>query len=120
MAEDKRRKVAFYLYPETSAADKYLCDELEAIPTKERGRVMRALLLAGGALRQQDSRLPGMLSEMLTDATTRQQFTDILRAIMPDVFGSPAQRQATAPEPAAKSNEEATAANFRGQFGVED
>lgn len=114
MAEDKRRKVAFYLSPETHAGDKFLCDELEALPVKERGRMLRVMLLAGAALRQLDGRAPGMLSETLSDKTTVEDLASVLRVVLPDAFaGSPVSpAEPTEPE----TTDEVVSNNLKGML----
>lgn len=119
MAEDTRRKVAFYLYPESSAADRYLCDELEAISVKDRGRVMRTLLLAGAALRQQDARAPGVLAEMLTDKTTLTDLVSVLRGVIPDAFNGVSVPAPASPPAAEPSNDDKVKQGLKNSLGFE-
>lgn len=72
------RKCTFNLFPAHGAGDKVACDLIDEVPLKERGRIMRAMLLTGAALMLQDKRLPDMIAAFLTENTT---FVDIQRLI---------------------------------------
>lgn len=70
---DTRRKILFYINPESNQADKYVCDRLDNIPQGDRGRMNRAALLSGYTLQRIDSRLPYLLAELLTENTTTEE-----------------------------------------------
>ncbi len=80
---DARRRILFNLTPESSRADSYVCDEIEKVPQGERGKLFRATMLAGFALRKQDARLPNLLAELLDENTTFDDIINILRVIYP-------------------------------------
>lgn len=80
---DARRRILFNLTPETSGADSYVCDEIEKVPQGERGKLFRATMLAGFALRKQDPRLPNLLAELLDEKTSFDDIINILRVIYP-------------------------------------
>lgn len=80
---DARRRILFNLTPESSKADSYVCDEIEKVPQGERGKLFRATMLAGFALRKQDTRLPNLLAELLDENTTFDDIINILRVIYP-------------------------------------
>lgn len=80
---DARRRILFNLTPETSGADNYVCDEIEKVPQGERGKLFRATMLAGFALRKQDPRLPNLLAELLDEKTSFDDIINILRVIYP-------------------------------------
>lgn len=81
---DKRRKITFYLNPESSAAERYVCEETDRLPQGERGNVWRAALLSGFALRKQDERLPHLLAAQLTDSTTFEEMVLLMQAVFPE------------------------------------
>lgn len=125
--QDTRRKITFYLNPETNAADKYVCDEIDRTPQGERGKLWRSALLAGFALRKQDARLPHMLAELLNDATTFDEVILLMKAVFPEemeAFGErrPAGQTTTATRAAAARPEQdgaqdETRNNARNMFG---
>jgi hypothetical protein len=80
---DNRRKIQFYLSPDKIEADKYVCDQLESIPQGDRGRVLRAVTLAGFALQKIEGRIPFLLSELLNENTTREEVIQILKVVLP-------------------------------------
>lgn len=84
MNMDTRRKIVFYLNPERNEADRWVCDEMDRLPQKERGQVSRATMLAGFALRKQDIRLPNVLAELLNAGTTFADIAQVMRAVFPD------------------------------------
>ncbi|MDZ7324917.1 plasmid partitioning/stability family protein [Kosakonia sacchari] len=81
---DTRRKIMFYLNPESSDADRYVCDEIDRMPQGERGKVWRAALVSGFALRKQDTRLPNMLAELLNEHTTFEEMVTVMQAVFPE------------------------------------
>lgn len=81
---DTRRKIMFYLNPESSDADRYVCDEIDRMPQGDRGRVWRAALVSGFALRKQDARLPNMLAELLNEHTTFDEMVTVMQAVFPE------------------------------------
>ncbi len=90
---DKRRKIMFYLNPESGPAERYVCEEIDRISQGERGKVWRATLLAGFALRKQDGRLPHMLAELLTEDTTFEEMILVMQAVFPEEMKSFGERQ---------------------------
>ena len=81
---DPRRKITFYLNPESNAAERHVCEEIEKMPQGERGNVWRATLLSGFALRKQDERLPHLLAAQLTDSTTFDEMVLLMQSVFPE------------------------------------
>ncbi len=81
---DTRRKILFYLNPESSPAERFVCDEIDRMPQGERGKAWRSACLAGFALRKQDSRLPNMLAELLNENTTFEEMILVMQAVFPE------------------------------------
>jgi hypothetical protein len=94
---DTRRKIMFYLNPESSEAERYVCDEIDRISQGERGRVWRATLLAGFALRKQDPRLANMLAELLNENTTFDEMVMVMQAVFPEEMKGLANRRPAVP-----------------------
>ncbi|GAB7259010.1 plasmid partitioning/stability family protein [Dickeya ananatis] len=103
---DTRRKIMFYLNPESSMADRYVCDEIDRMPQGDRGKTWRAALLAGFALRKQDSRLPHMLAELLTEHTTFDEMLLLMKAVFPEEMKSFGERRPVAPVTAERQRTE--------------
>lgn len=80
---DTRRKITFYLNPETNEADRYVCQKTDETPQGERGRLWRAALLTGFAFGKQDERLPYLFSELLNSGTSFDDLLQLLRAVYP-------------------------------------
>lgn len=99
---DNRRKITFYLNPESSAAERYVCEETDRLPQGERGNVWRAALLSGFALRKQDKRLPHLLAAQLTDSTTFDEMVLLMQAVFPEEMKALGSRR-----PAARDVQEA-------------
>lgn len=80
MSEDdgKAVKKTVLLYPEEKAGDRIALDFINEGMLKERGRIMRAMLLTGAAMMQANKKLPFMIAELFDESTT---FTDIQRVI---------------------------------------
>ena len=76
------KKVIINAYPETSGADRLLTNHIEQLPTRERGRAYRAMLLTGLAFRQIDPRFTAALAEIVDENTS---LADIV-ALMNTVF----------------------------------
>lgn len=123
---DTRRKITFYLNPESNAAERYVCDETDRLPQGERGNVWRAALLSGFALRKQDERLPHLLAAQLNESTTFEEMVLLMQAVFPEemkTFGNrrtagqaPSKTKGSAPAaPVADDNE--TLNNARAMFG---
>ncbi|MEY8712265.1 plasmid partitioning/stability family protein [Mangrovibacter phragmitis] len=123
MNMDTRRKINFYLNPERNEADRYVCEVIDSLPQGERGQVWRAAMLAGFALRKQDSRLPNLLAELLTAETSFADIIQLMRAVFPEEMARtgwsvPAGPVATAPQtPQVPSVEDETRDNARQMFG---
>lgn len=78
------RKCTFNLFPAHGAGDKVACDLIDEVPLKERGRIMRAMLLTGAALMLQDKRLPDMISAFLTENTTFADIQRLIGSVLPE------------------------------------
>jgi len=123
---DTRRKITFYLNPESNAAERYVCDETDRLPQGERGNVWRAALLSGFALRKQDERLPHLLAAQLNESTTFEEMVLLMQAVFPEemkAFGNrrpaaqtPAKVQGSVP-PAPPEDDNETLSNARAMFG---
>lgn len=121
---DARRKITFYLNPETNDADRFVCQKTDETPQGERGRLWRAALLTGFAFGKQDERLPFLFSELLNKNTSFDDLLQLLKAVYPRETEallkgtvSGAERPSSAPESASTSSDEETRANARGLFG---
>lgn len=80
---DARRKIMFYLNPETNIADSIVNETLDSIPQGERGRLNRAALIAGIALYRQDARIPFLISELLNKNTQFADIVQLLKSVYP-------------------------------------
>ena len=80
---DTRRKITFYLNPETNEADRFACQKTDETPQGERGRLWRAALLTGFAFGKQDERLPFLFSELLNRNTSFDDLLQLLKAVYP-------------------------------------
>ncbi|HFQ7030058.1 plasmid partitioning/stability family protein [Serratia quinivorans] len=78
------RKCTFNLFPAHGAGDKVACDLIDEVPLKERGRIMRAMLLTGAALMLQDKRLPDMISAFLTENTSFADIQRLIGSVLPE------------------------------------
>lgn len=121
---DTRRKITFYLNPETNEADRFVCQKTDETPQGERGRLWRAALLTGFAFGKQDERLPYLFSELLNRNTSFDDLLQLLRAVYPRETEALLQGQGrgtshliSAAEPVPTSLDEETRANARGLFG---
>ncbi|WP_149543328.1 plasmid partitioning/stability family protein [Serratia marcescens] len=122
---DTRRKIMFYLNPETNEADRFVCQKTDETPQGERGRLWRAALLTGFAFGKQDERLPYLFSELLNDGTSFDDLLQLLRAVYPREVDALLQGQgrgvneiATSSRTvAAKTGDEETRNNARLIFG---
>ncbi|WP_333500617.1 plasmid partitioning/stability family protein [Kluyvera sp. CHPC 1.2972] len=109
---DTRRKITFYLNPESSAAERYVCEETDRMPQGERGNVWRAALLSGFALRKQDERLPHLLAAQLTESTTFEEMVLLMQAVFPEEMKAlDGRRQAFGKERKVASQEQAGTAD---------
>lgn len=122
---DTRRKIMFYLNPEGSAAERYVCGEIDRLPQGERGKVWRAALLSGFALRKQDPRLTNMLAEFLDDRTTFEDMVLIMQAVFPEEMKNFGNRGPASALPVSTSSrpdenrteQDETRSNARAMFG---
>ncbi len=80
------RKISFYLKPDQLPADKVASDIFDSLPTKERGRAMRAALLAGISLMKQEQRIPFLLAELLDAHTSMSDIQLMIQSVMPDAL----------------------------------
>ncbi|EQA6233091.1 plasmid partitioning/stability family protein [Enterobacter hormaechei] len=78
----ERRKVLLYLRPEISASERFVDARIELHPNRVRGDVARTALLAGFALAEIDSRLPGILAATLGDDTKGETIRAILGSFL--------------------------------------
>lgn len=69
---DERKKFTLYLHPE-SVSDRQAMEVIETVPRSGRGELFRNAFIAGMALQQLDSRLPGLLATFLTAELTAEQ-----------------------------------------------
>lgn len=119
---DTRRKITFHLNPETSEEERIICEMLETVPRADRGRVMRAMFMTGGAFRLQDARSVNMLGELVTPGTTMTDLITAQRALFPSAFAdvaaapAPAPLATAAPEPDPAPVDE-TKAGMKNMFG---
>ncbi|WP_379962616.1 plasmid partitioning/stability family protein [Edwardsiella ictaluri] len=125
MIMDTRRKITFYLNPETNEADRYVCQKTDETPQGERGRLWRAALLTGFAFGKQDERLPYLFSELLNRGTSFDDLLQLLRAVYPrevDALLQSQSRGGSESTPPSKSSattadDEETRNNARQMFG---
>ncbi|MCP9269179.1 plasmid partitioning/stability family protein [Xenorhabdus sp. XENO-1] len=82
-SKTKLRKCSFYINPEYNVGDRVANALLDKMPVKERGRTMRAMMLAGAALMLQEQRLPFMIAEFLDEHTTLADIHRIISNILP-------------------------------------
>ncbi|EDS6807032.1 plasmid stability protein [Salmonella enterica subsp. enterica serovar Legon] len=120
---DTRRKITFYLNPETNEADRFACKKTDETPQGERGRLWRAALLTGFAFGKQDERLPYLFSELLNKNTSFEDLIQLLRAVYPremddllKVRGDAATGNSSEPVDDVKSTEDETRDNAKGLF----
>lgn len=86
MSEDdgKAVKKVVLLYPEEKAGDKIALDFIHEGMLKERGRIMRAMLLTGAAMMQANKKLPFMIAELFDENTTITDIQRVIRSAIPD------------------------------------
>lgn len=94
----ERRKVLLYLRPDLSASERFVDARIESHPNRVRGELARTALLAGFALAEVDSRLPGILAATLGDDTKGETIRAMLASFL--------ELQPPSTEPAAKPTEE--------------
>lgn len=121
---DTRRKITFYLNPETNEADRFVCQKTDETPQGDRGRLWRAALLTGFAFGKQDERLPFLFSELLNRDTSFDDLLHLLKAVYPRETEALLQgraREAVPQSPEQMSNsvtsDEETRNNARSMFG---
>ena len=122
---DTRRKIMFYLNPESSEAERYVCDEIDKISQGERGRVWRATMLSGFALRKQDPRLANVLAELLNENTTFEEMVMVMQAVFPEEMKGMVNRKPAATviqdpgskDPLRVQSDDETRDNARSMFG---
>lgn len=90
MSEDdgKAVKKTVLLYPEEKAGDRIALDFINEGMLKERGRIMRAMLLTGAAMMQANKKLPFMIAELFDENTTFTDIQRVIRSAIPEAFGS--------------------------------
>ncbi|HBE9154501.1 MULTISPECIES: plasmid partitioning/stability family protein [Serratia] len=122
---DTRRKITFYLNPETNEADRFVCQKTDETPQGDRGRLWRAALLTGFAFGKQDERLPYLFSELLNNNTSFDDLLQLLKTVYPRETEALLQGQGrgatvlpAVPAPDPVSSDEETRANARGLFGT--
>lgn len=86
MSEDdgKAVKKTVLLYPEEKAGDKVALDFINEGMLKERGRIMRAMLLTGAAMMQANKKLPFMIAELFDENTTFADIQRVIRSAIPE------------------------------------
>lgn len=94
----ERRKVLMYLRPEISASERFVDARIESHPNRVRGELARTALLAGFALAEVDSRLPGILAATLGDDTKGETIRAMLASFL--------ELQPPSAEPAVKPTDE--------------
>lgn len=122
---DTRRKIQFYLNPETNQADSCVDTVLDNTPQGDRGRLQRAAMLSGFALHKIDPRIPFLLSELLTEQTTFTETLQVIKAVLPaaqadklEEFLHTAQPVKTVEQQSRQTGAESeTRNNARGMFG---
>ncbi|MEH3581432.1 plasmid partitioning/stability family protein [Enterobacter cloacae] len=124
---DTRRKITFYLNPETNEADRFVCQKTDETPQGDRGRLWRAALLTGFAFGKQDERLPFLFSELLNRDTSFDDLLQLLKAVYPRetealLQGRAREAVTTAPQPPEQTSDSVTSDdetrnNARGLFG---
>ena len=82
------RKIAFNLYPLEEPGDKLASALLDETRLKERGRTMRAYLVAGAALAAVDRRLPNIIAELAEENITWKDLSRIISSVIPDSFSA--------------------------------
>ena len=123
---DTRRKIQFYLNPETNQADRCVDAVLNNTPQGDRGRLQRAAMLSGFALHKIDPRIPFLLSELLTENTTFSETLQVIKAVLPAAQAERLEEiiQTAPPENIAEKHplqagaEDETRSNARGIFGT--
>lgn len=78
----ERRKVLLYLRPDMSAPERFVDAKIEAHPNRVRGDIARTALLAGFALAEVDSRLPGILAASLAEDTKAATIRALLISLL--------------------------------------
>ncbi|GFN47312.1 plasmid stabilization protein [Candidatus Regiella insecticola] len=81
VSNNELRKISFYLKPDQVPADKVASDIFDSLPYKERGKAMRAALLAGIALMKQEQRIPFLISEFLNENTTINDIKKLIKSV---------------------------------------
>lgn len=79
---DNRRKILFYINPETSDTDRCADAILEQSPKGDRGRLIRAAMIGGLALQKLDPRLPFLLTELMNSNTSLEEVLQQIRTIV--------------------------------------
>lgn len=82
------RKVAFNLHPNDEPGDHVVAKLLDETRLKERGRTMRAFLVAGAALAVIDRRLPVLIAELTTENISLKDIKSIIQSVVPNAFES--------------------------------
>lgn len=89
MSESKSlRKVAFNLHPHDEPGDHVVAKLIDETRLKERGRTMRAFLVAGAALAVVDRRLPVLIAELTTENISLKDIKSIIQSVVPNAFES--------------------------------
>lgn len=82
------RKVAFNIHPNDEPGDHVVAKLLDETRLKERGRTMRAFLVAGAALAVIDRRLPVLIAELTTENISLKDIKSIIQSVVPNAFES--------------------------------
>jgi len=88
MSEDdgKAVKKTVLLYPDEKAGDRVALDFINEGMLKERGRIMRAMLLTGAAMMQANKKLPFMIAELFDENTTFADIQRVISSAIPEAF----------------------------------
>lgn len=85
--DGKAVKKTVLLYPDEKAGDRVVLDFINEGMLKERGRIMRAMLLTGAAMMQANKKLPFMIAELFDESTTFTDIQRVIRSAIPEAFG---------------------------------
>ncbi|MEZ0585523.1 plasmid partitioning/stability family protein [Erwinia sp. STN24] len=85
--DSKAVKKTVLLYPDEKAGDRVVLNFINEGMLKERGRIMRAMLLTGAAMMQANKKLPFMIAELFDENTTFTDIQRVIRSAIPEAFG---------------------------------
>lgn len=90
MSEDdgKAVKKTVLLYPDEKAGDRVALGFINEGMLKERGRIMRAMLLTGAAMMHANKKLPFMIAELFDENTSFTDIQRVIRSAIPEAFAT--------------------------------